>query len=163
MLDNFFTGRARNLAQWTGHPHFTLITHDITGAVHWVYVFLFLNSSLNITQYFAHTYALDLDSTISLPFSLSSSLSLSISLPFSSTSSLPFSFDSIIHLIAPLCWTQNLLSWKPIKSIIWHVLPLHHTTRYIDTVHIAEDARNDRIKLTDISGNVFDCDGYMVH
>jgi len=28
-LDNFFTGRRRNLEQWTGHPNFELVHHDI--------------------------------------------------------------------------------------------------------------------------------------
>ena len=29
-LDNFFTGRKDNIAQWLGHPNFELIRHDIT-------------------------------------------------------------------------------------------------------------------------------------
>ena len=30
VVDNFFTGRKRNLAHWDGHPNFHLITHDVT-------------------------------------------------------------------------------------------------------------------------------------
>jgi len=29
-LDNYFTGRKANLAQWIGHPNFELIRHDVT-------------------------------------------------------------------------------------------------------------------------------------
>jgi len=29
-LDNFFTGRKANVAQWIGHPRFELIRHDVT-------------------------------------------------------------------------------------------------------------------------------------
>ena len=29
-LDNYFTGRKTNIAQWIGHPRFELIRHDVT-------------------------------------------------------------------------------------------------------------------------------------
>ena len=29
-LDNYFTGRKANIAQWIGHPRFELIRHDVT-------------------------------------------------------------------------------------------------------------------------------------
>lgn len=29
VLDNFFTGRKKNVAQWIGHPNFMLINHDV--------------------------------------------------------------------------------------------------------------------------------------
>lgn len=29
VVDNFFTGRKENVAQWIGHPHFELIHHDV--------------------------------------------------------------------------------------------------------------------------------------
>ena len=29
-LDNYFTGRKSNIAQWIGHPRFELIRHDVT-------------------------------------------------------------------------------------------------------------------------------------
>ena len=29
-LDNYFTGRKKNIAQWIGHPNFELIRHDVT-------------------------------------------------------------------------------------------------------------------------------------
>ena len=29
-LDNYFTGRKRNIARWLGHPRFELIRHDVT-------------------------------------------------------------------------------------------------------------------------------------
>ena len=33
VVDNMFTGRQKNVAQWIGHPHFQLIIHDVVGAV----------------------------------------------------------------------------------------------------------------------------------
>jgi NAD(P)-dependent dehydrogenase (short-subunit alcohol dehydrogenase family) len=32
-LDNFFTGRKANVAQWIGHPRFELIRHDVTDPI----------------------------------------------------------------------------------------------------------------------------------
>ena len=32
-LDNYFTGRKSNLAQWIGHPRFELIRHDVTDPI----------------------------------------------------------------------------------------------------------------------------------
>lgn len=29
VVDNMFTGRQKNVAQWIGHPHFQLIIHDV--------------------------------------------------------------------------------------------------------------------------------------
>ena len=29
VLDNMFTGRKKNIAQWVGHPNFQLIIHDV--------------------------------------------------------------------------------------------------------------------------------------
>ena len=29
-LDNYFTGRKANITRWIGHPHFELISHDVT-------------------------------------------------------------------------------------------------------------------------------------
>jgi hypothetical protein len=29
VLDNFFTGRKRNIQHWIGHPHFELVRHDV--------------------------------------------------------------------------------------------------------------------------------------
>mmetsp|Transcript_16797 Transcript_16797/g.23108 ORF Transcript_16797/g.23108 Transcript_16797/m.23108 type:complete len:423 (+) Transcript_16797:93-1361(+) len=29
VIDNMFTGRQKNIAQWVGHPHFQLIIHDV--------------------------------------------------------------------------------------------------------------------------------------
>ena len=29
-LDNYFTGRKSNIAQWIAHPRFELIRHDVT-------------------------------------------------------------------------------------------------------------------------------------
>jgi len=29
VLDNFFTGRRQNVQHWMGHPHFTLVEHDV--------------------------------------------------------------------------------------------------------------------------------------
>ena len=29
-LDNYFTGRKSNIAEWIGHPRFELIRHDVT-------------------------------------------------------------------------------------------------------------------------------------
>lgn len=29
VVDNMFTGRQRNVAQWLGHPNFQLIIHDV--------------------------------------------------------------------------------------------------------------------------------------
>lgn len=31
VVDNMFTGRQKNVAQWIGHPHFQLIIHDVVG------------------------------------------------------------------------------------------------------------------------------------
>jgi UDP-glucuronate decarboxylase len=31
VLDNFFTGRKRNIQHWIGHPNFELIRHDVVG------------------------------------------------------------------------------------------------------------------------------------
>lgn len=28
-LDNFYTGRKRNVERWIGHPHFELVHHDV--------------------------------------------------------------------------------------------------------------------------------------
>jgi len=30
VVDNFFTGRRRNVEHWIGHPHFELVDHDVT-------------------------------------------------------------------------------------------------------------------------------------
>ena len=32
-LDNYFTGRKTNIAQWMGHPRFELIRHDVTDPI----------------------------------------------------------------------------------------------------------------------------------
>ena len=32
-LDNYFTGRKSNIAQWIGHPRFELIRHDVTDPI----------------------------------------------------------------------------------------------------------------------------------
>ena len=32
-LDNYFTGRKKNIAQWMGHPRFELIRHDVTDPI----------------------------------------------------------------------------------------------------------------------------------
>ena len=32
-LDNYFTGRKSNVAQWMGHPRFELIRHDVTDPI----------------------------------------------------------------------------------------------------------------------------------
>lgn len=29
VIDNMFTGRTKNIAQWIGHPNFQLIIHDV--------------------------------------------------------------------------------------------------------------------------------------
>ena len=29
VIDNMFTGRKKNIAQWIGHPNFLLIIHDV--------------------------------------------------------------------------------------------------------------------------------------
>jgi len=34
VVDNFFTGRKRNIEQWVGHENFELITHDIVTPLH---------------------------------------------------------------------------------------------------------------------------------
>jgi len=34
VVDNFFTGRKRNIEQWIGHENFALITHDIVTPLH---------------------------------------------------------------------------------------------------------------------------------
>jgi len=34
VVDNFFTGRKRNIEQWIGHENFELITHDIVTPLH---------------------------------------------------------------------------------------------------------------------------------
>jgi len=34
VVDNFFTGRKRNVEQWIGHENFELITHDIVTPLH---------------------------------------------------------------------------------------------------------------------------------
>ena len=34
VVDNFFTGRKRNIEQWIGHENFELITHDIVNPLH---------------------------------------------------------------------------------------------------------------------------------
>jgi len=34
VIDNFFTGRRRNIEQWLGHENFELITHDIVNPLH---------------------------------------------------------------------------------------------------------------------------------
>jgi len=34
VVDNFFTGRKRNIEQWLGHENFELITHDIVTPLH---------------------------------------------------------------------------------------------------------------------------------
>jgi UDP-glucuronate decarboxylase len=31
-LDNFFTGRRKNIERWIGHPNFELVHHDIVNA-----------------------------------------------------------------------------------------------------------------------------------
>ena len=31
-LDNYYTGRRRNVEQWIGHPNFDLVHHDIVNA-----------------------------------------------------------------------------------------------------------------------------------
>jgi len=33
VLDNFFTGRKRNVEHWIGHPNFDLITHDVVNPI----------------------------------------------------------------------------------------------------------------------------------
>lgn len=33
-LDNFFTGRRRNVEQWIGHPNFEMVHHDIVNPYH---------------------------------------------------------------------------------------------------------------------------------
>ena len=33
VLDNFFTGRKRNVEHWIGHPNFELITHDVVNPI----------------------------------------------------------------------------------------------------------------------------------
>ncbi|KAJ3090010.1 UDP-glucuronic acid decarboxylase 1, partial [Phlyctochytrium bullatum] len=32
VLDNFFTGKTRNIRHWIGHPHFDLIRHDVVAS-----------------------------------------------------------------------------------------------------------------------------------
>ena len=32
-VDNFFTGRKRNVEHWVGHPNFELITHDVINPI----------------------------------------------------------------------------------------------------------------------------------
>eukprot|EP00667_Euglena_gracilis_P012159 EG_transcript_12474 len=34
VVDNFFTGRKRNVQHWIGHPNFELIDHDVTNPLH---------------------------------------------------------------------------------------------------------------------------------
>jgi len=34
VVDNFFTGRKRNVEHWIGHENFELITHDIVTPLH---------------------------------------------------------------------------------------------------------------------------------
>jgi UDP-glucuronate decarboxylase len=34
VVDNYFTGRKRNLDRWIGHPHFQLMTHDIVNPIY---------------------------------------------------------------------------------------------------------------------------------
>jgi UDP-glucuronate decarboxylase len=34
VVDNYFTGRKRNLHRWIGHPHFQLMTHDIVNPIY---------------------------------------------------------------------------------------------------------------------------------
>ena len=34
VVDNFFTGRKRNIEQWIGHENFELITHDTVNPLH---------------------------------------------------------------------------------------------------------------------------------
>jgi len=34
VVDNFFTGRKRNIEQWIGHENFELITYDIVTPLH---------------------------------------------------------------------------------------------------------------------------------
>jgi hypothetical protein len=31
VLDNMFTGSRKNIQHWIGHPHFTLVVHDVIG------------------------------------------------------------------------------------------------------------------------------------
>jgi hypothetical protein len=33
VVDNMFTGRQKNVAQWSGHPHFQLIIHDVVESI----------------------------------------------------------------------------------------------------------------------------------
>jgi UDP-glucuronate decarboxylase len=33
VIDNMFTGRTKNVAQWLGHPNFQLIIHDVVEPV----------------------------------------------------------------------------------------------------------------------------------
>ena len=34
VVDNFFTGRKRNIEQWIGHENFELLTHDVITPLH---------------------------------------------------------------------------------------------------------------------------------
>jgi len=34
VVDNFFTGRKRNVEHWIGHENFELITHDVITPLH---------------------------------------------------------------------------------------------------------------------------------
>nr|XP_054770757.1 UDP-glucuronic acid decarboxylase 1-like [Lytechinus pictus] len=33
VVDNFFTGRKRNIEHWIGHPNFELINHDVVNSL----------------------------------------------------------------------------------------------------------------------------------
>ena len=34
VVDNFFTGRKRNVDHWIGHPNFELINHDVVNSIY---------------------------------------------------------------------------------------------------------------------------------
>ena len=61
-LDNYFTGRKTNIAQWIGHPRFELIRHDVPSLFNWKWIvfasclpsFWCITSSIRLKQVSQH-------------------------------------------------------------------------------------------------------------
>ena len=46
VIDNMFTGRKKNIAQWIGHPNFLLIIHDVVEPIMMEVNYIFLLANL---------------------------------------------------------------------------------------------------------------------